>query len=183
MLLIILKELYQRKRTTWKTKGIIPGDVWHGTSQIMMESSPMMASQLEKYEMADPEFLRLDTNKQLQRRSDILENEEESDDEAGEHISTRLVNSGAAWRKVYTSWVVAARVEEMAAEDTEGSQTVVEPPAPQRPGFPQPPGGRAPRKAFTQQQLLMELLAAEHSEEEPDDGELEGSGDDYDSDD
>ncbi|KAJ6604060.1 hypothetical protein B0H10DRAFT_2314225 [Mycena sp. CBHHK59/15] len=131
----------------------------------MMESSPMMASQLEKYEMADPEFLRLDTNKQLQRRC-------------------------------YTSWVVAARVEEMAAEDTEGSQTVVEPPAPQRPGWlpcplsrlfagkiPQPPGGRAPRKAFTQQQLLMELLAAEHSEEEPDDGELEGSGDDYDSDD
>ncbi|KAJ6605707.1 hypothetical protein B0H10DRAFT_2311252 [Mycena sp. CBHHK59/15] len=122
--------------------------------------------------------------------------EEESDDEAGERISTRLVNSGAAWRKVYTSWVVAARVEEMAAEDTEGSQTVVEPPAPQRPGWlpcplsrlfagkiPQPPGVRAPRKTFTQQQLLMELLTAEHSEEEPDDGELEGSGDDYDSDD
>ncbi|KAJ6605031.1 hypothetical protein B0H10DRAFT_2077292 [Mycena sp. CBHHK59/15] len=29
-------------------------------------------------------------------------------------------------------------------------------------------------------QLLMQLLGAEHSDEEPDDGELEGSGDDYD---
>ncbi|KAJ7204941.1 hypothetical protein GGX14DRAFT_397868 [Mycena pura] len=32
----------------------------------------------------------------------------------------------------------------------------------------------------SQQQLLMELLAAEYSNEQPDDGELEGSGDDYD---
>ncbi|KAF7371850.1 DUF659 domain-containing protein [Mycena venus] len=74
--------------------------------------------------------------------------------------------------------------------------TVTEPPAPQRPvkwlprplsklfagKIPQPPG-RVPHKAFTRQQLLMELLAAEHSEEEPDDGELEGSGDNYDRDD
>jgi hypothetical protein len=30
---------------------------------------------------------------------------------------------------------------------------------------------------------LMRLLAAEHSEEEPDDGELSASGDDYDGDD
>ncbi|KAJ7798073.1 hypothetical protein B0H14DRAFT_3546293 [Mycena olivaceomarginata] len=41
------------------------------------------------------------------------------------------------------------------------------------------PPRRAPRKAFTREELLMELLAAEHSEEEPDDGELEGSGDDF----
>ncbi|KAJ7840033.1 hypothetical protein B0H13DRAFT_1910863 [Mycena leptocephala] len=41
----------------------------------------------------------------------------------------------------------------------------------------QPPA-HAPHKAFTQQQLLMEL-AAEHSDEESDDGELEGSGDGY----
>jgi hypothetical protein len=32
---------------------------------------------------------------------------------------------------------------------------------------------------FNRNQLLMELLAAEHSSEEPDDGELSGSGDDY----
>ncbi|KAJ7881889.1 hypothetical protein B0H13DRAFT_2278439 [Mycena leptocephala] len=33
---------------------------------------------------------------------------------------------------------------------------------------------------FTRETLLMELLAAEHSDEELEDGELEGSGDDYD---
>ncbi|KAJ7091592.1 hypothetical protein C8R44DRAFT_816891 [Mycena epipterygia] len=35
------------------------------------------------------------------------------------------------------------------------------------------------RRAFTEERL-MELLGAEHSDEELDDGELEGSGDDYD---
>jgi hypothetical protein len=39
-----------------------------------------------------------------------------------------------------------------------------------------------PRTAFSEE-LLMQLLAAEHSEEEPDDGELSASGDDYDGDD
>jgi hypothetical protein len=33
---------------------------------------------------------------------------------------------------------------------------------------------------FTRETLLMELLAAEHSDKELDDRELEGSGDDYD---
>jgi hypothetical protein len=32
---------------------------------------------------------------------------------------------------------------------------------------------------FDHEALLMELLAAEHDNEEPDDGALEGSGDDY----
>ncbi|KAJ6579756.1 hypothetical protein B0H10DRAFT_2235655 [Mycena sp. CBHHK59/15] len=134
--------------------------------------------------------------------ADILENESESEDEAEERVSSRLVNSRAAWRKVYTSWAVEARLAEMEAEESDrnsddelnsgSARPVAEPPAPARPGrwlpcpfsrlfggvIPQSPA-RAPRKAFTQQQLLMELLAAEHSEEEPDDGELEGSGDDY----
>ena len=37
------------------------------------------------------------------------------------------------------------------------------------------------RQSFDQEALLMELflLAAEHDDEEPDDGVLEGSGDDY----
>jgi hypothetical protein len=43
---------------------------------------------------------------------------------------------------------------------------------------PQPPE-RAPRKAFSREELLMQLLAAEPSDEEPDDGELEGSGDNF----
>ena len=42
-----------------------------------------------------------------------------------------------------------------------------------------PPVTRCPRKVFNREELLMELIAAEHSDEEPDDGELEGSGDDY----
>ena len=36
------------------------------------------------------------------------------------------------------------------------------------------------RGPFTRETLLMELLTAEHSDEELDDRELEGSGDDYD---
>jgi hypothetical protein len=134
--------------------------------------------------------------------ADALENEPESNDEAEERVSSRLVNSGAAWRKVYTSWLVAARMAELETDglehnsddesDSEPSRSVAEPPAPTRPGrwlpcpfsrlfggaIPQPPA-RAPCKAFTHQQLLMELLAAEPSDEELDDGELEGSGDDY----
>ncbi|KAJ7872636.1 hypothetical protein B0H14DRAFT_3438771 [Mycena olivaceomarginata] len=39
---------------------------------------------------------------------------------------------------------------------------------------------KAAPRPFTRETLLMELLAAEHSDEELDDGELEGSGDDYD---
>ena len=38
---------------------------------------------------------------------------------------------------------------------------------------------RQPRRDFTRETLLMELLAAECEDEIPDDGELEGSGDDY----
>ncbi|KAF7371464.1 DUF659 domain-containing protein [Mycena venus] len=150
--------------------------------------------------------------------ADPLENEEDSDDEAGEHrVSSRLVNSGTAWRKLYNTWVVAARVEELEAEELErakrttgelddttndprsgpgnSARTVLQPPAPERRGrwlpcplsrlfggkIPQPPE-RAPRKAFSREELLMQLLAAEHSDEEPYDGELEGSGDDYDED-
>ncbi|KAJ7841641.1 hypothetical protein B0H13DRAFT_1649139, partial [Mycena leptocephala] len=47
--------------------------------------------------------------------------------------------------------------------------------------IPQPPE-RAPRKAFSREELLIQLLAAEHSDEELDDQELEGSGDDYEKD-
>ncbi|KAJ7115452.1 hypothetical protein C8R44DRAFT_794667 [Mycena epipterygia] len=41
-------------------------------------------------------------------------------------------------------------------------------------------GGRRYQCPFTEEERLMELLGAENSDEEPDDGELEGSGDDYD---
>ncbi|KAJ7842047.1 hypothetical protein B0H13DRAFT_1648933, partial [Mycena leptocephala] len=44
------------------------------------------------------------------------------------------------------------------------------------------PIGRPIRRArvVTEEGLYMELLEAEHSDEEPDAGALEGSGDDYD---
>ncbi|THU83616.1 hypothetical protein K435DRAFT_629745, partial [Dendrothele bispora CBS 962.96] len=38
---------------------------------------------------------------------------------------------------------------------------------------------RTRKRAYDQERLMMELLAAEFSDEPPDDGELEGSGDDY----
>ncbi|KAJ7883681.1 hypothetical protein B0H14DRAFT_2248190, partial [Mycena olivaceomarginata] len=44
---------------------------------------------------------------------------------------------------------------------------------------PRPADHRTRHTTFDREQLLMELLAAEHSSEEPDDGELSGSGDDY----
>ncbi|KAJ7321078.1 hypothetical protein DFH08DRAFT_713176 [Mycena albidolilacea] len=44
---------------------------------------------------------------------------------------------------------------------------------------PRPANHRTHHPTFNCKQLLMELLAAEHSSEEPDDGELSGSGDDY----
>jgi hypothetical protein len=44
------------------------------------------------------------------------------------------------------------------------------------------PIGRPKRRPFDEESWLMELLAAECEDEPPDDGELEGSGDDYQSD-
>jgi hypothetical protein len=44
------------------------------------------------------------------------------------------------------------------------------------------PSECAPRKAFSQEELLIQRLAAEHSDEELDDRELERSGDDYEED-
>ncbi|KAJ7200392.1 hypothetical protein GGX14DRAFT_372285, partial [Mycena pura] len=41
------------------------------------------------------------------------------------------------------------------------------------------PVGKPRQKQFTREALMMELLAAEDSDEEPDDGALSGSGDDY----
>ncbi|KAK7021681.1 hypothetical protein R3P38DRAFT_3196501 [Favolaschia claudopus] len=127
--------------------------------------------------------------------ADLLEQNEDvdadSDGAEAVKVSSRLVDSQAAWRKVYTHWVVSAREEEMAAEE---SGEAYEPSVPAPEGrrktwlpcplsklfagtVKKPPSRR--RQAFTQEERLMELLAADHSDEEPDDGELEGSGDEY----
>ncbi|KAJ7302010.1 hypothetical protein DFH08DRAFT_644087, partial [Mycena albidolilacea] len=105
-----------------------------------------------------------------------------------------LVNSQSAWRKLHVKWMVDVRQAEMKMkiDNESGSTDIVEPPA--VPGAQKwlpctlerlfrgeiaNPPYRVPRKAFTRGELLIELLAAEHSKEEPDDGELEGSGDDF----
>ncbi|KAF8209248.1 ribonuclease H-like domain-containing protein [Mycena galopus ATCC 62051] len=122
--------------------------------------------------------------------ADIIDNGDESEEEG---VGSRgLVNSRGAWRKVHAKWVVEARLAEMDIDAESESTDVLEPPAPLGTqkwlpctleklfgGEINRPPQRAARKAFTREELLMELLPAEHSDEEPDDGELEGSGDDY----
>ncbi|KAJ7938727.1 hypothetical protein B0H13DRAFT_1546005, partial [Mycena leptocephala] len=106
---------------------------------------------------------------------------------------SRVINSRSAWRKLYASWIVEARQVEMDAEDEENVLELPDPPAPGRSArwlpcplsrlfggtIAKPPQPRS-RRALTEEERLMELLGAEHSDEEPDDGELEGPGDDYD---
>ncbi|KAJ7910784.1 hypothetical protein B0H13DRAFT_1876382 [Mycena leptocephala] len=77
--------------------------------------------------------------------------------------------------RVHAKWMVAARD---LSDDEDGEEV-------QRWGCQLPNVFLRPlEKAlhpFTRETLLMELLAAEHSDEELDYGEPEGSGDDYDS--
>jgi hypothetical protein len=116
--------------------------------------------------------------------ADLLDNEEESEEDEAEHTSSCLVNSRNAWRKTYVSWVAAARLD--ATEDSDAD--IPEPPAPAArlsrflPArlsklfggrIPQPPK-RPPRRAFTREEMLMDLLAAEHSGEEPAMASLKG---------
>ncbi|KAJ7166407.1 ribonuclease H-like domain-containing protein [Mycena crocata] len=99
-----------------------------------------------------------------------------------------LVKTKRGWQKEFLKWVMASREAEAAEEE--------DPPQPAASGsrkwlplpFSKLFGDDAPRPVdhrrirrptFDREQLLMELLAAEHSDEAPDDGELEGSGDDY----
>ncbi|KAJ7739480.1 hypothetical protein B0H14DRAFT_2315923, partial [Mycena olivaceomarginata] len=101
-----------------------------------------------------------------------------------------LVNSACSWNKVHAKWMVAAR-DLSDDEDGEELQRLATTMGPSTTKFLprilaklfggqiKRPFKAAPRP-FTRETLLMELLAAEHSDEELDDGELEGSGDDYD---
>ncbi|KAJ6480605.1 ribonuclease H-like domain-containing protein [Mycena vitilis] len=98
-----------------------------------------------------------------------------------------LVSSPAAWRKQVAAWQ-----SEMREADDSDSDTDNTPPAGHRRASWLPiqldklfggdiknPIPRPSRAAVSEEGLYMELLAAEHSGEEPDDGELEGSGDDF----
>jgi hypothetical protein len=122
--------------------------------------------------------------------ADILEcgaADEEGND--GETPKSTLVTSASAWRRELAKWVEEEReddseddTDEPGGASTSGGHRV-------RPWLPcslatlftgeskQPPRQR--RQPFDHEALLMELLAAEHDSKEPDDGALEGSGDDY----
>lgn len=123
--------------------------------------------------------------------ADAMESKGEgSDDDDSPHTRQLLVNSAHSWNKVHAKWMVAAR-DLSDDEDGEELQRLATTMGPSTTKFlPRTLaklfGGQIERpfKAaphpFTRETLLMELLAAEHSDEELDDGELEGSGDDYD---
>ncbi|KAF7368096.1 DUF659 domain-containing protein [Mycena sanguinolenta] len=119
------------------------------------------------------------------RYADALEAD---DDEDGPRPS-KLVKSGAAWRSEVNKWVKAAREDE---DEDSWAEVPAPPTGRSRSGkfFPRSlellfggevakPVTKPRREQFTEEVLMMQLLAAEESDEEPDDGELSGSGDDF----
>ncbi|KAJ7658395.1 hypothetical protein DFH06DRAFT_926550, partial [Mycena polygramma] len=99
-----------------------------------------------------------------------------------------LVSSPAAWRKQVAAWQSEMRDADDSDSDTDDTpQAAGHRRASWLPiqldklfgGDLKNPIPRPSRAAVSEEGLYMELLAAEHSGEEPDDGELEGSGDDY----
>jgi hypothetical protein len=122
------------------------------------------------------------------RYADALEADE---DEGEGPRPSKLVKSAAAWRVEVNKWVRSARESEEGMSEYKEDDTA-------------PTGGRSraansfPRslallfggdlkkpvekphaKKFTREVLMMELLATEESDEDPDDGALSGSGDEY----
>ncbi|KAJ7429693.1 hypothetical protein B0H11DRAFT_1655364, partial [Mycena galericulata] len=103
--------------------------------------------------------------------------------------TSKLVKSGAAWRVEVNKWVKAAQE----AEDEEIEETVPSAgssktkPAKFFPrslallfgGDVNKPVEKPRATQFTREILMMELLAAEESDEDPDDGALSGSGDEF----
>jgi hypothetical protein len=112
-----------------------------------------------------------------------------SGDEANLEAQPRqvFVKSKAGWRKVFLQWVLDAREMDWNSDDEEDAPVTTANddwlPLPLAKLFgedaPRPAHHRTCRPTFNREQLLMELLAAEHFDEAPDDGELSGSGDDY----
>ncbi|KAJ6527612.1 hypothetical protein DFH09DRAFT_1031843 [Mycena vulgaris] len=115
-------------------------------------------------------------------------NVSDTDGEDGEKSrESVLVSSPAAWRKQVAMWQSEMRDAESDSETDDGPQA-----GRRRASWlpikldklfggdlEQPIRIRPQRAAVSEEALYMQLLAAEHSGEEPDDGELEGSGDDY----
>ncbi|KAJ6534826.1 hypothetical protein B0H19DRAFT_1271523 [Mycena capillaripes] len=135
----------------------------------------------------------------------LLSDTDDSDDEGAERISV-VVKSRAAWQKQMAKWQEELRVEEDEGGNSGGEKSddnedddlpaTIAPTAPcvRRPrtwlpislanlfsGMVGRPIGEPARRAWvvSEESLYMELLAAEHSNEESDAGAQEGSGDDF----
>ncbi|KAJ7817108.1 hypothetical protein B0H14DRAFT_3742605 [Mycena olivaceomarginata] len=113
----------------------------------------------------------------------------EADDDEGE--GSKLVKSAAAWRVEVNKWVRSAREsEEGMSEDEEDDAAPTSGRSQAANFFPRSltllfggdlkkPVEKPRAKQFTREVLMMELLATEESDEDPDDGALSGSGDEY----
>jgi hypothetical protein len=124
-------------------------------------------------------------------------------DQATENGRSLLVTTKAAWRQELEKWQEDVQAEEVAVADEE-EEAEDDAPAPTQPSATtQAPrrtrrllpcklqnlfGGQAarplevalrPQRRFDDEYRRMELIAAEPSDEEPDDGELTGSEDNY----
>jgi hypothetical protein len=125
------------------------------------------------------------------RYADILEGGEdsESEEEEAEGSRSMLVKSAKSWRRVMDKWIEQER--EASEEDSDTDQPAItgterrsKPWLPRSLGLlfggrAKQPIGRSKRQPYDEETRMMELLAAEYEDEPPDDGELEGSGDDY----
>ncbi|KAJ7754674.1 ribonuclease H-like domain-containing protein [Mycena maculata] len=137
----------------------------------------------------------------------ILSDTDDSDDEGGK--MSVVVRTSGAWRKQVAEWQAEMRELDMVSDnDGTDDEDEDEDPPPSvsiPPQNPAPARRRAPRSWFpttlallfggtiekpitlarrqrvvSEESLYMELLAAEYSDEDPDAGAQEGSGDDYD---
>ena len=130
--------------------------------------------------------------------------DEAEDEEHSGHRPSALINSKEKWRKEMAKWVQDERALDTDIEDSQDGPTsmahILQNRQPRRSGTKWLPrsldllfAGRKDvdidvqiqrirkQTAYTEEARLMELLAAEEADEEtiPDDGELEGSGDDF----
>ncbi|KAF5342808.1 hypothetical protein D9758_013365 [Tetrapyrgos nigripes] len=151
---------------------------------------------------------RVQTLLAVPRYRDLLENDDR-DDSMGRKAGAIYTTSHAGWRHAFKKWtddVDQEELEQLQRQDTEESgdddmdidestpSSSAAQPVNRRwlpitleklfGGDPKRPlddfiAPRTRRRAYDQEMLMMELLAAEYSDEPPDGGELEGSGDDY----